>query len=151
MAWPTMLSKQRGWHFASHFTRSKPPCPAPASLSLLNSTETTTHPNPSEANLLDSRFDHPWDHCDERSVRESALPGGAAPGIQSWQVFWDFFFSTSYICMETGFVPGSKAARVYYPQINPWLPLPTPVTVMECHVATRHGGTVGSGCQPLCV
>lgn len=124
MAWPTMLSKQRGWHFASHFMRSKPPCPAPASPSLLNSTETTTHPNPSEANLLDGRFDHPWDHCEERWVREGALPGGAAPGDSVLAGFLGvffvlFFFSTSYICMETGFVPGSKAARVYYPQINP--------------------------------
>lgn len=51
----------------------------------------------------------------ERALSQEEQP----PGIQSWQVFWDFFFSTSYICMETGFVPGSKAARVYYPQINP--------------------------------
>lgn len=116
--------KAKGAGILPHILRYRNhPAQRPASLSLLNSTETTTQPNPVEVNRLDSHFDHPWDHREERSKRvisQEEPPGFCPEGF--------FFFSTSYICMETGFIPVSKAARVYYPQIKPELP---PVTMTE--------------------
>lgn len=74
-----------------------------------------------------------------KAVKGGHLLGTATLMLLSWQVF-----STGYIYMETGFVLGPKAARVYYPQIKPVL---SPVTMISRHLATPTRGLQG-GCQP---
>lgn len=81
-----------------------------------------TSPDPLQAHLFDSCFDHSQDNSEECSVKGGHLLGTATLILLSWQVF-----SAGYIYMETGFVLGSKAVRVYYPQIKPLL---SPVTVI---------------------
>lgn len=100
----------------------KPPTQLPASLSLLHAAEMATPPGPSQAHLVDSCFDHSQDNSEEGSVKGGHLLGTATLILLSWQVF-----SAGYIYMETRFVLGPKAARVYYPQIKPLL---SPVTMI---------------------